>query len=45
MEVEAEDGILRCLYCGADNGENDPPEDDAIKHEPDCEAVAALAEG
>lgn len=42
MEVEGPNGILSCLYCGADNGQNEPPEDDAIRHEPDCEGVSAL---
>lgn len=29
-------GFLRCLYCDADNCNNDPPEDDEIVHNKYC---------
>ena len=41
IEDEVAGGFLECRYCGKSNMENDPPEDDAVKHTDDCAGKAA----
>lgn len=46
MAIEADHGgFLRCIYCGATNAENDPPEDDDIEHEADCDGARLTPRG